>query len=164
VNTHIRTLLLLMLIGSEATRAAGESYLTLVGELLGAVESPRLIRDACATRFPSTAKENSQLYDAWKSRHKALLDSIAEQVRRANVRLKKQGAPGGDEPSRAMVEALGQGLEQSISEMTPDQIARFCGRYPKLIETKDVEARTSIPKLLSIVENADKELALREGT
>jgi hypothetical protein len=157
-------MLSLAVFGSGAVFAAGKSYMTLVGELMGAVESPRLIRDSCATHFPSSANDNARLYDAWKSRHKALLDSVAEQVRRANVRLKKQGAPGGDEPARAMVEALGRALEQSLSEMTPDQIAQFCGQYPKLIEKKDAEATSSIPKLLSVVEYADKELTSRERT
>ena len=162
MNTYTRKMVLLAALGSGAAFAGGKSYMTLVGELMGAVESPRLIRDSCAAHVPSSANENSRLYDAWKLRHKDLLDAVAEQVLRANARLKKQGAPGGDEPARAMVDALGDALEQSISEMTPGQVTQFCGQYPKLIEKKDVEATTSIPKLLAVVEDADKDLTSRE--
>jgi hypothetical protein len=36
--------------------------------------------------------------------------------------------------------------------------------YPKLVEKKDEEARSSIQQLLSVVEEADRELASREKT
>jgi hypothetical protein len=163
VKSSIRTALLLTVLGAGTAIAAGKPYMTLVGELLGAVESPRLIRDFCATRSPSSAHENSRLYDAWKLRHADLLAAVADQVARANVRLKKQGAPGGDEPINAMLAALERALEQSLSAMTTDQVVQVCGQYSKVIEDKDLEA-TSIPKLLSIVKHADEVLSAREQT
>ena len=164
MTTHVRTTLLLAVTGLTAASAAGKSYMTLVGELVGAVEGPRLTRDACAVHAPSSANENSRLYEAWKMRHKALLDAVAEQVAHANVRLKKQGALGGDEPTKAMVEAASQRIEQTLSAVTPNQAAEFCSHYSEYLERKDSEATTSITELLSLVEYADKELTSRERT
>jgi hypothetical protein len=164
VITYVRTMLLLTVSGLTATSAAGKSYMTLVGELIGAVEGPRLTRDSCANHVPSSAHENSRLYEAWKMRHKDLLDAVAEQVARANVRLKKQGAPSGDEPTKLMIEAVSQRIEQTMSAVTPDQAAEFCGRYSEYLERKDAEATTSMKELLSLVEYADRELTSRERT
>jgi hypothetical protein len=164
MTTRVRTMLLLAVTGLTAASAAGKSYMTLVGELIGAVEGPRLTRDSCAVHVPSTADENARLYEVWRMRHKDLLDAVAEQVARANVRLKKQGAPGGDETIKGLIETASQRIEQTMSAVTPDQAAEFCGHYSEYLERKDSEATTSMKDLLSLVEHVDKELTLRERT
>jgi hypothetical protein len=57
-----------------------------------------------------------------------------------------------------------QSLEQSLTSMTSEQVTQFCGHYSKFIEKKDAEAVGSIPKLLSVVEAAERELSSREQT
>jgi len=138
--------------------------MTLVGELMGAAESPQMIRDFCAKRTPGTTAEYSRLYEGWATRHKDLLRAVAEQLARANVRLKKQGAPGGDRPIDLMRQMANQRLEQAFGGMTSADIAQYCSGYPQLIEKKDSEAETSIRELLSVVEYADQKFTERERT
>jgi hypothetical protein len=90
--------------------------------------------------------------------------AVAEQLARANVRLKKQGAPGGDRPIDFMRQMATQQLEQALGGMTPADVVQYCGGYPQLIEKKDNEAETSIRQLLSVVEYADQKLTERERT
>jgi len=144
--------------------AEGKSYMTLVGELVGAAEAPRMIRDYCANRAPGTAVENARLYEGWATRHKDLLGAVAEQLSRANVRLQKQGAPGGERPIEFMRKFAAQQLEQALDGMTPADVVKFCSAYPQYIEKKDKEAETSIRELLSVVEYADQKLTEREQT
>lgn len=147
---------------SAAAFAEGKSYMALVGELMGSIESPRMIRDYCAANSPDTAAENSRLYEAWKERHKELLQAIADQVARANIRMKKQGAGGGDEPSKVMVATAEKSLTERMQQLTPDQLKQLCAGFPALIEKKEREATTSIPELLYAVSEADKALSARE--
>ena len=144
--------------------AEGKSYMTLVGELLGAVETPRMIRDYCAKRAPGTDVEFARLYEAWAMSHKELLGAVAEQLSRANVRLKKQGAPGGERPIDFIRNFVARQLEQVLGDMTPADLAKFCSAYPQYIEKKDKDAETSIRELLSVVEYADQKLTEREQT
>jgi hypothetical protein len=144
--------------------AEGKSYMTLVGELMGAAETPRMIRDICANRAPGTAVEYARLYEGWAMRHKDLLGAVAEQLSRANVRLKKQGAPGGQRPIDFMRNFVAQQLEQALDDTTPADVVKFCSGYSQYIEEKDKEAETSIRELLSVVEYADQKLTERERT
>jgi hypothetical protein len=127
------------------------------------VEGARMVRDVCAVTSPSTAAKNARLYDGWQSRHKALLDAAAEQIARANVRLKKQGAPG-ENPVEFMVVSGRRLLEEHLAGMTPSQVQEYCGAYADLIAFKDREATDSLRKLLEIVTNADQALSEREKT
>jgi hypothetical protein len=160
----VRSVLLVLVLGSSVAVSAGQSYMTLVGELMGAVESPRAVRDFCTMRSPATAAKNARLYADWKERHKALLDSIDEQIAHANVRLKKQGAPGGDNPAEFMLMSVRSVLEERLDGMSKSQVKDFCGNYSAMIKSKDEEASTSIPRLLEVVTHADKVLAERERT
>jgi hypothetical protein len=164
MHITLRNILLVVVLGSGAALAAEKSYMALVGELAGFVESPRLVRDYCAARSPATASANARLYDDWKARHKALLDAIEEQIGRANLRLKRQGAPGGDNPIAAMLATAPGLVEEQLAGMTTSQLKTYCGSYASLIKTKDAEASTSIPRLLEVVANADQVMSARERT
>lgn len=164
MRTRLRHFLLALSLVSGAALAEGKSYMALVGELLGSVETPRIVRDVCATRSPATADTNAHLYEDWKARHKELLDAIDEQIARATVRLKKQGANDGEPSMQEMVMAIQGVLEGQLDGMSKSQVQEICGRYPDLIKKKDAEASTSIQNLLEVVANADKVLSERERT
>ena len=144
--------------------ASGNSYLDLVGQLFGSVESPRLIRDFCATRSPDTASGNAKLYDDWQSRHAELLEGVAIQVAHADVRLRRQNPPTDARSFDEIRANMKVKLEETLQQNSPEWISQFCTMYPKYIEKKDEEARTTIKQLLSTVEAEDKELASREKT
>jgi len=158
MKVRLRTACLLLTLAPAFALAVGKSYMTLVGELMGATESPRMIRDYCSKRAPSSEAENSLLYEGWKTRNRDLLSAVAEQLARANVRLKKQGAPGGDSPIEFMRKVATQQIEQALGNMTSADVAQYCSGYRQLIEKMDKEAETSIRQLLSVVENADQKL------
>ena len=152
------------LIAAQLALASGKSYMDLVGELFGSVESPSLIRDFCATRSPGTASENARLYDEWRSRHLDLLEAVAIQVAHADVRLAHQNPPADAESFAQIRSNMKAKIEESMRQKSPEWIVQFCSTYPKFIEKKDEEAKTSISQLLSIVEKADKDLVSREQT
>jgi len=157
-------LLLIILVTSNAALAGGQSYMSLVGELVGSVQSPRIFRDYCAVHSPSTAARYAKLYDDWSERHRTLLEAIDEQAVRAAVRMKRQGAPGGDKPVEWIIEAVKNSILANFDGLSPAQAEQVCSGYPKLLKTKDEDAEAEIPKLLSIVSDADKSLTAREQT
>jgi hypothetical protein len=161
--THCVFVLTLSLLCGAAL-AAGKSYMALVGELFGAVETPRIVLDVCASRSPATADSNARLYAGWRERHRALLDAIDEQISRANVRLKKQAAAGSEHSLQDAVTAIRGVLEHQVDGMSEPEVREFCGRYPDLIKKKDAEASTSIQELLNVVAHADEVLSEREKT
>ena len=155
---------LALLVLAQLALASGKSYMDLVGQLFGFVESPQLVRDFCATRSPQTASRNARLYDEWRSRNSKLLDAVATQVAHAEIRLARQNPPADAKSFDEIRGNMKTKLEDTLQQQTPEWIDGFCAAYPKLIEKKDEEAKTSIQELLSVVEEADKELASREKT
>ncbi len=149
---------------AQLSLASGKSYMDLVGQLFGFVESPKLIRDFCATRSPETASQNARLYDEWRSRNSKLIDAVAIQVAHADIRLARQNPPADAKSFEQIRGNMKAKLEETLQQNTPEWIDKVCAVYPKLIEKKDEEAGTSIQQLLSPVEAADKELASRAKT
>jgi hypothetical protein len=157
-----RRLLVLLALCSFAALAEERSYMSLVGELLGAVEAPRMFRDGCAKRLPATAAERARLYDEWRARHKALLDSADEQIARANERLKKEATPGTDDPVSIMKETISRMYDEHLGKMSPQELNEYCGDYASYINSKDDEFKSSVPNLLKVVTEADRVLTERE--
>ena len=145
----------------QPAQPSGSSYMDLVGQLFGSVESPRLIRDFCAARSPGTASENARLYDDWRSRHLELLEAVAIQVAHAEVRLAQQDPPADAKSFDQIRSNMAAQLAARMKEKSPEWIVQFCSTYPRFIEKKDEETRTAIQQLLSTVEHADKELTSR---
>jgi hypothetical protein len=141
-----------------------KSYIDLVGGLFGSVESPRVIRDFCATHSPGNAAENAKLYDDWRLQHIELLDAVAAQVARADALLKNHKPPSDVESFDQIRINMRNRLEEEMKQKSPDWIVQFCSAYPRLIEAKHEAANTSIPQRLSIIEAAGKELVSREQT
>jgi hypothetical protein len=93
MRTRPRYLLLIAAatIGSSVL-AAGESYMSLVGQLYGAVELPRLAKDYCGSAQPSLKSSITTAYESWERRNESFLTKSREQFSRANARMKKEGA------------------------------------------------------------------------
>lgn len=151
-----------LLVAAQVAVASGESYEQLVGKLHGDVESPRLIRDFCATRSPDTAAANAKLYDEWRSRHSQLLADVDVQLDHAGKRVFHKSPPSDPQSYDEIRENMKAKLEETFKDKPSEWIVKFCSAYPKYMEKKDEEARTSLRQQLSKIEEADKELKSRE--
>lgn len=155
---------MLLVVAAPFAFADEKSYLGLVGGLFGSVESPRVIRDFCATHSPGNAAENAKLYDDWRSQHRELLDAVDVHVARADALLRNQKAPSDVKSFEQIRMNMRNSLEEEMRQKSPEWIVRFCSTYPKLIEAKHEAAITSIPQRLSIIEAAARELGSHEQT
>ena len=144
-----------MLLGAACAASAaeqGKSYMMLVGDLVGAVEGPRVIQDVCATRFPKRRTEFEEAYAAWRARHADLLKAIDEQVVRANARLVSQGAS----PDTSVVTTVDGILQRQLGPLDTAKAKKLCDSYPQILKTKDGEMTSTVPALLEAVRNADR--------
>jgi hypothetical protein len=148
-----------------ASNAAGQSYMSLVGELVGEVESLRMLKDICAHSAPETATQNARAYEAWAKRNDALLVSVQTQRRHADVRLAKQAEknPGAPKSTEEIIALLQERLATQLSQVGPQAQKETCAKYPELISSSE-EARTNeILALLKTVTHADEVLTQREA-
>jgi hypothetical protein len=142
--------------------AADRTYLDMAGKLFGSVESPRLILDYCAKNSPNTATANARVYEEWSLQNRDFLDAVEIQIARADARLQRQDPPADAQSFEQIRTNLKTRLEQEMQVNSPEWIERFCSVYPKLIESKHEDARTTLRQLLATIEQADRELAARE--
>jgi hypothetical protein len=147
--------LLLGALGATSALAQGKSYMTLVGELVGAVENPHLVQEVCVSRFPKRRAEFVAAYSAWRTRHSDVLKAIDEQVARANVRLQSQGAP----PGATVVSTIGAILKRRFDTLDTGKARQLCDAYPEILKSKDEEMRTTVPGLLQVVTDADRQMS-----
>jgi hypothetical protein len=138
----------------------GKSYMMLVGDLVGAVETPRLIQEVCGSRFPKRRTEFADAYSQWRARHEDVLKAIDEQVARANVRLERQGAP----PGASVVTTINGILQRRFDTLDAAGIRQLCGAYPQTLKAKDEEMKSSVPTLLEVVADADRQMSAKELT
>ena len=141
--------LLLALVSARAV-ADGQSYMSLVGELYGAVEFPRMLRDYCGAAQPDTKDQVAAQYESWADRNSAFLKRAREQFARADLRLKDEGA--------SLAQAEGA-LQLQFDSVGP---ARVCGTFAALLKAKEEQFGGEIGRLLEEVEFADAELAKRQ--
>ena len=140
--------------------AEGKSYFTLVGELVGIVDTPRYLRDACARRLPDTRPRVHAAYAAWRARHAALLARVDEQVKRADARARRQGSSF--TPSD-LGEAGAQRMHAQMRGVDLAQARGICGEYESLLEEKDEAMAGMVPTRLAAIEAADRQLSSDEG-
>lgn len=151
--------LLLATVAVTPALAQGKPYMALVGELVGAVENPRLVQEICVSRFPKRRAEFVDAYAAWRVRHAEVLKAIDAQSTRANVRLLRQGAPAG-----ATVVATVDGiLKRRFETLDSGKSRELCDAYPAILKSKDEEMKASVPGLLEAVIAADKTLTANGG-
>ena len=70
-------------LSAQAAVAQGESYMALVGELVGAVESPRVVMETCVARKSGRRGDLQPAFEAWRARHAALLTQVDAHLARA---------------------------------------------------------------------------------
>ena len=125
----------------------------LAGDLAGAVEGPRVIRDVCVSRFPKRRAEFEDAYSGWRARHADLLKAVDEQISRANAQLQKQGAPAG----ASVVTTIDAILHRQFDKLDAAGAKKLCDSYPQILKSKDAEMTSSVPALLDAVNNAEKQ-------
>jgi hypothetical protein len=144
--------LLLGVACAVSAQGQGKSYMILVGDLVGAVEGPRVVQDVCVARFPKRRAEFEGAYSDWRARHAELLKAVDDQVVRANARLRSQGAP----PDASVVTTVDAILHRQFDTLDAGKAKKLCDSYPQILKTKDDEMAASVPALLEAVKSADK--------
>ena len=155
---RIAVFMLLGAAGAAPALEQGRPYMMLVGDLVGAVETPRLVQDVCVSRFPKRRMEFTDAYSAWRVRHEELLKAIDEQVVRANARLERQGAP----PGTSVVTTISERLQRPFDALDAAKGRKLCDSYPQILQAKDAEMGSSVPALLEAVVDADRQLSAKE--
>ncbi len=145
--------LLLGAAGLAAAQGQGKSYMILVGDLVGAVEGPRVVQDVCVSRFPKRRADFEGAYAEWRARHGDLLKAVDEQVVRANARLRSQGAPA----DASVVTTIDAILHRQFDSLDAAGARKLCDSYPQILKTKDEEMAASVPALLEAVTNAERQ-------
>jgi hypothetical protein len=136
---------------AAADPGQGKSYMMLAGDLAGAVEGPRVIKDVCVSRFPKRRAEFEDAYSAWRASHGDLLKAIDEQIARANTRLQRQGAP----PGASVVTTIDAILHRQFDTLDAAKAKKLCESYPQIRKAKDEEMTSSVPALLDAVTRAE---------
>lgn len=123
--------------------------MSLVGQLYGGVELPRIAKDFCSTAQPSTKADIAAKYDSWATRNAPFLSRARQQFSRANDRLKPEGA------SLAQMEPL------VLQQLRSQDSKAFCASFADLLEMKEQQFTSDLRRLLEVVEYADAELSKR---
>lgn len=138
---------------------ADKSYMTLVAELVGIVESPRYLQDACGRRLPEMRAARFAEYQQWRKRHSALLAAIAVQIDKANARARRQGA---SVSITDLSNAGAQVMREKMNSLAKAQAREICGEYSEILRDKDVSMADPVPKRLAAIEEADRQLSASE--
>jgi hypothetical protein len=152
------------LTGAGAASAAdtGKPYLALVGDLVGAVKSPEIMKEQCGEKFRGGRKANDKLFKEWTTRHAETLAAVDVQIERANERLRRQ-VGNADLPPSPATSVTRAHLDRVFSAMTDDDAREYCAQFPAVLAQKDRQFDGEIPRLLAQVEAADRELTAREA-
>jgi hypothetical protein len=144
----------------SATASAQElPYMTLAGELAGAVESPRVVMETCIARKSGRRGEYQSAYDAWRARHASLLAQVDAQLARADARLKRDNPASG---ANSVADAMTQILQRRYDSLDAAALRQVCGRYVEMLRSKDAEMADSVPRLLQRVAEAERALSVKE--
>jgi hypothetical protein len=132
--------------------------MTLVGELVGAVDSPRVVMETCVARKAGRRDQFQPAYEAWRARHAALFTAVDEQLSRADARLRRDNPDAG---ASSVAAAMTRILQRRYDALDASGLRQLCGRYAEMLRAKDVEMEGAIPALLQRVADADRALAPR---
>lgn len=145
--------------------AAGQSYMSLVGELVGKVESLRMLRDHCAAAAPETAVKNAKAYEAWAERNAGLIAQVQTQRERADTRILKQAAdnPSAPKSTTKIVAILQRGVFAQLASTDIESQRTMCAQYPDMISASEKSRSKEIAALLKTVTHADEVLTQREA-
>ena len=147
------------LLATAPGSAAEKSYMTLVAELVGIVETPRYLQEACGHRLPDRQAKLLAEYQAWRKRHSDLLAAIALQIDKANARARRQGA---SVSITDLSTAGAQVMRDKMDSINEAQAREICGEYSKILRDKDVSMADAVPRRLAAIEEADRQLSASE--
>ena len=133
--------------------------MTQVAELVGIVETPRYLQEACGHRLPDRQAALLAEYQAWRKRHSDLLAAIAVQIDKANARAKRQGA---SVSITDLSTAGAQVMREKMDSLGKAQAREICGEYSEILRDKDVSMADAVPKRLAAIEEADRQLSTSE--
>lgn len=115
-------------LSAQAAVAQGESYMALVGELVGAVESPRVVMETCVARKSGRRGDLQPAFEAWRARHAALLTQVDAHLARADARLRAENPDSG---ARSVADAMNRILQRRYESLDAAALRQLCGRYPR---------------------------------
>lgn len=152
-------------LAAASANAAGQSYMSLLGELVGKAEMPRMLRDICVDASPETVSQNARAYEEWAQRNADLLSAVKVQQERGDVRLAKQAAqnPGSPKSTREVIAMLQDVLAQQVGQAGPATGKDMCAKYAGQLSSTEESRKAEIQSLLKTVTDADKALSKREG-
>jgi hypothetical protein len=133
-------------------------YMDAVGRLLGLSRSPDVIRGYCARRVPNSKEKLQILYDDWFERNSAHFRRIDETLQRADKYMRERNSPTGPHSIAEVLASVTMRVELYLEKQTSEEAISFCGEYPKLLESKDAEFVTEIPRLIQSVETEEASL------
>ena len=159
MHRPVSSLLIGLVIALPATAGAqavslvqGQPYMAMVGELVGAIESPRVVMETCVAGRAGRRAEYQRAYEAWRTRHASVLAQVEAQLARADERLQRDNPESG---ARSVADAMNRILQRRYESLDPGPLRQLCDRYPDMLRAKDVEMETSVPELLRRVAAAD---------
>ncbi|MFT3905727.1 MAG: hypothetical protein QM718_05435 [Steroidobacteraceae bacterium] len=127
------------------------TYAARVSELLGAVESPRLIHDYCVAKQSASSKDVETQYAAWRKQNRALLTGIDQEIALG----RKLPAPDSASPTVAFVaEMVDTTFTEKLRQYSAEQGAQICATYGSFLKSKNLEMQNSVPALLKAATEA----------
>ncbi len=146
----MRRLFLLLLGGcSQLAYGAGESYMSLVGQLYAGVEMPRVALVACKEQYPQLTGSLEGQYQSWRNRNATFLAEALTQFEHADSRLRAQGHSLADFDKLVLRKLQENGLDA------------ICHGYQELLLLKERQFSSDLKQLLDTVAFADQELTKR---
>ncbi|MCU0759658.1 MAG: hypothetical protein MUF07_10770 [Steroidobacteraceae bacterium] len=140
-------------------RAEDVPYMTLAGELAGAVESPRVVLEACVARKAGRRGDYQAAYEAWRARHATLLTQVDAQLARADARLRRDNPAAG---ASSVADAMTRILQRRYESLDAAALRQLCSRYPEMLRAKDAEMTDAVPRLLQRVADAERAAAAKQ--
>lgn len=146
MGSYAKFLPLLLLLAATRTTAADKAYMMQVTELLGIVEAPLYLRDACLRYAPAIGAAVRGEYAAWRQRHAALLDAIDVKFRKADARARREGSPFSLADLR---QAGAQSLDERFRPLAPAEAREVCAGFGEFLREQDATMRSTVPQRLA---------------
>jgi hypothetical protein len=148
--------LALLLRGTNRTAIAQQkNYMSMAGEVLAALEGPRLMNQHCAKAAPEFSAANTRAFRAWLARNAPLFDRAHAELERADRYLALPSTP--KDPGLETVDKILARLQGAVSAMLskngPAAERRFCRRFPKYLTDNEKATTEEISALLDRIEH-----------
>lgn len=139
----------LLLLAAAHAAAADTAYMTQVSELLGIVEAPLYLRDACSRRVPEMRPALQASHAAWRARHAELLAAIEAQLRRADAHVVRQGARFTLADLRR---AGAQAMDHRFDRLGHAEAREVCAGYDDFLREQDATMQGTVPQRLATLQ------------